>query len=38
VVAAAADEVVFLADGAVVDRAVSASAADISTRVLNLGR
>ncbi|MDN4479459.1 ABC transporter ATP-binding protein [Demequina muriae] len=37
-VAAAADEVVFLADGAVVDRAVSASAAQISQRVLELGR
>jgi len=38
VVASAADEVVFLADGAVVDRAVAASAAEISDRVLSLGR
>ncbi|MFW2513462.1 ABC transporter ATP-binding protein [Demequina sp. SO4-13] len=37
-VASAADEVVFLADGAVVDRAASASAAQISQRVLELGR
>ncbi|WP_062134486.1 ABC transporter ATP-binding protein [Demequina aestuarii] len=37
-VAAAADEVVFLADGAVVDRAAGASAAQISQRVLELGR
>lgn len=38
VVAAAADEVVFLADGSVVDRAVAASATEISDRVLSLGR
>ncbi|MGJ9414273.1 ABC transporter ATP-binding protein [Aeromicrobium sp. CF4.19] len=37
-VAAAADEVVFLADGTVVDRAVEASAQQISQRVLDLGR
>ena len=37
-VAAAADEVVFLADGAVVDRAIGESAQQISERVLNLGR
>ncbi len=37
-VAAAADEVVFLADGVVVDRAIGESAQQISERVLNLGR
>jgi putative ABC transport system ATP-binding protein len=37
-VAAAADEVVFLTDGAVVDRIAGASAAQISGRVLDLGR
>lgn len=37
-VAAAADEVVFLADGGVVDRIAGASAQQISQRVLELGR
>jgi putative ABC transport system ATP-binding protein len=37
-VAAAADEVVFLADGSVVDRAAGASASQISHRVLELAR
>ncbi len=37
-VASAADEVIFLADGAVVDRAAGATAAQISQRVLELGR
>ena len=37
-VAAVADEVIFLADGAVVDRAEGATAAQISQRVLELGR
>lgn len=37
-VAAAADEVVFLADGAVVDRAAGLTAAQLSQRVLELGR
>lgn len=37
-VAAAADEVVFLADGVVVDRAAGATAAHISQRVLELAR
>ena len=37
-VAAVADEVVFLADGVVVDRAIGESAQQISERVLNLGR
>ncbi|WP_239066534.1 ABC transporter ATP-binding protein [Demequina activiva] len=37
-VAAAADEVVFLADGAVVDRAAGLTAPQLSQRVLELGR